>query len=462
MLVRPVRRAAASLAVVALVLAGCQGDEGPTVDTAEVTSGEVVQTVAAVASLEPAARVSVNAPIGGRISRLLVEDGQRVEAGEPIAELSSESLELQIAQAEAAVRSADALAGAAGASGLDLSPLFGAFRGQLDATLAPLLDALSQQAAAIEDDDLREAAQDRVAEARDSYLDARGGLIDAERDAAAQSEQASAAQRAAATAQRDQAALALDAAQGRTDDLVIEAPTGGIIELGPADGAGGAVPDLGGLAGQLGGGGLGGLGGLGGGDLPDVGGLLGSEGSEGGTSGPVTEGVTLAAGQLVAIIYDLSSFTARVDVDEIDIVEVDVDQAVTVLVDAYPDAEVRGTVANVAIAPVTGPTGGASFPVTVRLTRVPPDVALRVGLTASAEIEVRRVDADTTVPTAALLRRGGQEVVFVVDGEVTREVPVTVTALGDDAAAVEGDLTAGDRVATTGVEDLEDGQRLEG
>jgi HlyD family secretion protein len=457
--VRPhVRRAAASLAAVALVLAGCSGDEGPTVDTAEVSSGEVVQTVAAVASLEPAARVSVNAPIGGRVSRLLVEDGQRVEAGDPIAELSSESLELQIAQAEAAVRSADALAGAAGASGVDLSPLFGAFRGQLDATLAPLLDALSQQAAAIEDDDLREAARDRVAEARDSYLEARGGLIDAERDAAAQSEQASAAQRAAATAQRDQAALALDAAQGRTDDLVIEAPTGGIIELAPADGAGGSVPDLGGLAGQLGGG----LGGLAGGDAPDVGGLLGGDGSEGGTSGPVTEGVTLATGQLVATIYDLSSFTARVDVDEIDIVEVDVDQAVTVLVDAYPDAEVRGTVANVAIAPVTGPTGGATFPVTVRLTQVPPDVALRVGLTASAEIEVRRVDADTTVPTAALLRRGGQEVVFVVDGEVVREVPVTVTALGDDAAAIEGDLVAGDRVATTGVEDLEDGQRLDG
>jgi HlyD family secretion protein len=457
--VRPsVRRAAASLAAVALVLAGCRGEAGPTIDTAEVTSGEVVQTVAAVASLEPAARVSVNAPIGGRISRLLVEDGQRVEAGDPIAELSSESLELQIAQAEAAVRSADALAGAAGASGVDLSPLFGAFRGQLDATLAPLLDALSQQAAAIEDDDLRGAAQDRVADARDSYLDARSGLIDAEREAAAQSEQAGAAQRAAATAQRDQAALALDAARGRTDDLVVEAPTGGIIELAPADGSGGAVPDLGGLAGQLGGGGLGGFGG----DLPDVGGLLGGDGSEGGTSGPVTEGVTLASGQLVATIYDLSSFTARVDVDEIDIVEVDVDQAVTVLVDAYPDAEVRGTVANVAIAPVTGPTGGATFPVTVRLTQVPPDVSLRVGLTASAEIEVRRVDADTTVPTAALLRRGGQEVVFVVDGEVVREVPVTVTALGDDAAAVEGDLERGDRVATTGVEDLEDGQRLDG
>jgi HlyD family secretion protein len=453
------RIVAASLAV-ALLAAACRGDDGPEVDTAEVTSGEVVQTVAAVASLEPAAKVRVEAPVGGQITRLLVEDGQRVEAGDPIAELSSESLELQIAQAEAAVRSADALTGAAGASGLDLSPLFGAFRGQLEATLPPLLDALAQQAAAIPDDDLRDAARERVADARDSYREARDGLLGAEREAAAQAEQATAAQRAAAAAQRDQAVLALEAAEGRTDDLVIEAPSSGTIELAPADGGGAGVPDLGGLAGQLGGGGAGGLEG----GLPDVGGLLGGDGGggEGGASGPVTEGVSLSPGQLVATVYDLSSFTARVDVDEIDVVEVEVDQAVTVLVDAYPDAEVRGTVANVAIAPVTGPTGGATFPVTVRLTRVPPDVDLRVGLTASAEVEVRRVDADTTVPTAALLRRGGQEVVFVLDDEVAREVPVTVVALGDDAAAVEGALEPGDRVVTTGVETLEDGQRLDG
>ncbi|MEX1178693.1 MAG: biotin/lipoyl-binding protein [Nitriliruptor sp.] len=439
------------VALLALATA-CTGEEGPTVETAEVVSGEVVQTVAAVAALEPAARVTVTTPVGGEVARLLVEDGQQVAAGDALAELSSESVELQIAQAESAVRSADALAGAAGAAGFDLSPLLGAFRAQLEATLPPVLDALTEQARVIEDDDLRAAAIDRVVEARAAYAEARDGLLASERDAASQAQQATAAQRAAAAAQRDQAALALEAAEGRGEDLVIVAPIAGVIELGRAD-AGGADLGLGGLAGQLGGA----AGGPG-----AIDGLLGGGAADGTSSGPVAEGVTLGPGQTVATIYDLSAFTARVDVDEIDIVEVERDQAVTVLVDAFPAAEVRGTVANVAVAPVTGPGGGASFPVTVRLTQVPPEVELRVGLTASAEIEVRRRDADTTVPTAALLRRGGQEVVFVLEDGVVREVPVTVAALGDESAAVEGDLSPGDRVVTTGIDAVEDGQRLEG
>lgn len=447
------RRTVAALTLVCLGLAACSSDDGPEVATVEVTAGEVVQTVAAVAELEPAARVTVTAPVGGDIARLLVEDGQTVSAGDPIAQLSSESVELQIAQAESAAQAADALAGAAVASGLDLSPILGAFRGQLESTLPPVLDALSQQAATIEDDELRQAAEQRVRDARASYRESRDGLRQAEREAAGQAQQATAAQREAAAAQRRQAELALDAARGRSDDLTIVAPADGVIELGRADGGGAVPPDLGGLADQLGGG-------LGGG-LPDVGGLTGADGG-GGPSGPVAEGVSVATGQVIATVYDLSSFTARVSVDEIDIVEVDRDQSVTVLVDAFPDAEIRGTVANVAIAPTSGPTGGATFPVTVRLTQVPDDVRLRVGLTASAEIEVRRVDADATVPTAALLRRGGQEVVFVVEDGVVREVPIAVLAIGDDAAAVDGDVASGDRVVTTGVETLEDGQELTG
>jgi HlyD family secretion protein len=438
----------------ALVLAGCRGEDGPEVATVVVDRGEVVQTVAAVAELEPAARVEVVAPIGGDIARLLVEDGQEVRAGDPVAELSSESVELQIAQAESAAIAADALVGAAGAGGLDLSPVLGAFRGQLEATLPPLLDALAQQAAAIEDDEVRQAALQRVRDARESYRESRQNLVDAERETAAQAEQATAAQRAAAAAQRRQAELALEAARGRGDELVVVAPADGVIELGRADAGagGGAVPDLGGLADQLGGGGAG---------VPDVSGLLGG-GAGGGASGPVAEGVSVGMGQVIATVYDLSSFSARVAVDEIDVVEVAEGQAVTVLVDAYPSAELRGTVANVAIAPTTSPTGGATFTVTVRLTEVPDDVQLRVGLTASAEIEVRRVDADATVPTSALLRRGGQEVVFVVEDGTVREVPVTVLAIGDDAAAVDGEVARGDRVVTTGIETLEDGQELPG
>jgi HlyD family secretion protein len=159
-------------------------------------------------------------------------------------------------------------------------------------------------------------------------------------------------------------------------------------------------------------------------------------------------------------IYDLSGFTANVEVDEIDVVEVEEGQAVTVLVDAFPATELRGVVSHVALAPRRGVTGGASYAVTVDLRGVPADVRLRVGLTASAEIEVRRLESDAVVPTSALLRRGGGEVVHVVRDGVAREVPVTVLAIGDDTAAVEGHLEPGERVVTIGVELIEDGDEV--
>jgi HlyD family secretion protein len=187
----------------------------------------------------------------------------------------------------------------------------------------------------------------------------------------------------------------------------------------------------------------------------------GGGGSAGASTGPLAAGVGVGAGQPLLTIFDLSGFTARVDVDEIDIVDLAVGQAVTVLVDAYPDAELSGTVRYIALAPQQPPGGGAIFPVTVDLDPTPDDVRLRVGLTASAEVEVQRIDADTVVPTSALLRRGGGEVVYVARDGIAVEVPITVDAIGDDTAAVSGDVTAGDEVVTTGVELVEDGTPIQ-
>jgi HlyD family secretion protein len=439
-------RLAAACGALVLALAACRGEEAVPVETAEVVAGEVVQTVAAAAQLEPAGRVTVAAPAGGEVAELLVGDGDEVQQGDPVVRLRSGSVELQIAQAQAAVDAADALAGAAASAGVDLSPVLGALRGQLDAVYPPLLDALYGQAAGVEDPELRAALEERVQRAEDAYRRSRANLQRSEAELRGQAQQATAGQVAAAEAQRQQAELALEAARDRADDLTLTAPADGIVELARAD-AGGAptLPDLDALAGGA----------------EDLGSLLGG-GEAGGAqpSGPLAVGVAVVPGQPLLTIYDLSGFTARVEVDEIDVVEVEVGQPVTVLVDAYPDVELRGVVDHVALAPTRAAAGGASFPVTVGLRGVPRDVRLRVGLTASAEIEVRRVESDTVVPTSALLRRGAGEVVHVVRDGVAREVPVTVTAIGDDTAAVEGDLAAGERVVTLGVETVEDGDEV--
>ncbi|MTV24448.1 HlyD family efflux transporter periplasmic adaptor subunit [Nitriliruptoraceae bacterium ZYF776] len=472
-----------SLLLVATLLVGCSGEPDPELGFAEVTDGEVVQTVAAAAALEPAAQVPVTAPLGGEVVELLVADGDEVERGDPLVRLASTTLDQQVAQAEAAVAAAEALAGTAGGAGFDLSPLLGSFRTQLDAVVPPLLSTLRGQldtaeraaeqaataaeeaAAAAEDagagdveldvdaalaDALAqvEDARDRLDDAESGYRRARGDLVQAEQEAAGSAQAAEAAQAAAVAAQREQAEQALAAVEDRTDDLLVEAPASGVVEFARGGEGGGGAPDLGALAE---GGGLEGA---------DLDGLLGGGG--GGDAEPVAEGSSIAPGQVLLTIYDLSRFTAEVEVDEIDVVEVAVDQPVTVLVDAFPDVALRGVVDRVAIAPRTQPQGGAVYPVSVRLVDVPRDLVLRVGLTASAEVEVRRLDGETVVPTGALLRRSEDEVVFVVRDGVAREVPVQVLAIGEDTAAIAGALEVGERVVTTGVELVADGDELPG
>src|SRR5690606_1520309 len=114
--------------------------------------------------------------------------------------------------------------------------------------------------------------------------------------------------------------------------------------------------------------------------------------------------------------------------------------------DAFPDVEIDGRVDHVAIEPEAGPAGGVAYPVSVRLAAVPDDVRLRVGLSGSVEIVTTVVEDATVVPSSALRRRGESDVVVVVRDDTFVEVDVVVDAIGDDTAAVTGDLDPGDLV----------------
>lgn len=427
------------LALLSLLLPACSGQEPDEVVYGRVTADEVVETVAAPATIQPAGRVTVMAPATGEVAELSVEDGDRVERGDVLLRLTSGSVADRVAQAEAAVRAADQLSGVS--AGADLSPLLAAVGTQLDAVLPDLLDALAAEAGELGDGPLRRGLRERIRAVREDYRRVRGSLARAERELEAGATAATASQREAAAAQREQAEVALEAARRQARELTVTAPSPGIVELvrGTAGGSGGP-------AGLEAGGGL-----------PDQ--LAGLPGVGSGTSrdGPVAVGAEVRAGEPLLRVLDLSGFHAEADVDEIDAVDVAVGQPATVLVDAHRGRELSGTVRHVALSPRQGATGGVVYPTVVALEEVPSDVRLLAGLTASVEIEVRRVDADTVVPSAALRRSDGRDVVRVVrDGEVVA-VPVEVVASGAETAAVEprgdGELSRGERVVVTGLEE---------
>ena len=426
----------AVVALVLLVAAGCSSGEDAVFAYGDGVAGEVTETVAAPASIQPRERSEVVAPATGVVAELLVADGDEVVAGAVRLRLGSPSLAQQIAQAEAAVAAARSLG--AVSAGTDLSPLLDLFADSLAGTVGAMLDALEAQAAQIDDDEDRAAAQASLAQARSQYEQTLSGIRRAADDARASEEAASAAQRAAAEAQAAQAQAALDALRAQEGNLEIVAPVSGVVELARGDSSGPAIGDLTG-------------------GLDQLSGLAGGVTTT--SSAPLAEGSEVGAGEHLLTIFDLSGFHAAAQVDEVDVIDVAVGQTALVLVDALPDRQLRGQVDWIAVEP-TEAGGGVTFDVVVSLLDSIDDVGLRVGLTASVEIDVATVASDTVVPTSALLRRGGQEVVFVRRDGRAVEIPVTILAIGLDEAAVSGNLSTGDEIVVRGVELLADGDEL--
>ena len=72
------------------------------VEVAQPTRGEMLAMYSGTATLEAEADAEVIAKVGGEVRRILVEEGDRVQAGQILAQLDDRQLRLQVAQTRAA------------------------------------------------------------------------------------------------------------------------------------------------------------------------------------------------------------------------------------------------------------------------------------------------------------------------------------------------------------------------
>jgi HlyD family secretion protein len=492
---RPARRAVplAAVLVAGLILAGCAAEEVQVFGTAEARVDGVTRLISSPASVVartyPAtvvaeARADLLAPSAGRLVRLAVADGDMVAAGDVVAVLRSDVLTGGLRQAESAVITAtmtlraneDALARTEQAPAQD--PL--TFRNRVQEVESRLAEVR---------DDIVSRRRDGDATGLRLAISEEQALL-AEYDAWVRRVDAVTSARAALT----QAEQALGQARTAVADLTLRAPVSGSVRLGVDLATGGGRPVAVGVdvaPGQplvtiattqgfrlelrVPESGLGPVT-VGARVTVDLEAFPGTplEGTvrridAAGTPGPTgtvftaevalddERGLSLRAGLTGTALLPRLAFTDRyevqLEVDEVDVVLVEPGQRVTIELDALRGAPLTGTIVALAATPERQPTGGTFYRARVRLD-VPEGEAptLRGGLTGTADIEVQRLDGVLTVPTTALLRSGGSEVVYVVRDGVAVEVPVTVLAFGEALAAVAGDLAPGERVVTTGVE----------
>ena len=179
---------------------------------------------------------------------------------------------------------------------------------------------------------------------------------------------------------------------------------------------------------------------------------------------PIPPGVNIstASGAIVALA-DLATLEVEVDVSESNVARLDEAQPAWIVVDAFPDDRLRGTLRQVI--PTADRTKAT---VLVKVTILDADDRLRPEMSAQVDFLETMPDVDALhdapavvlVPPDAIVGGPGAEAVFVVDGDRARRVPVTTGDTRQGAIVVVSGLGGSERLVVRPDAGLRDGAKV--
>ncbi|HEY7291086.1 MAG TPA: hypothetical protein VH583_14715 [Vicinamibacterales bacterium] len=164
-------------------------------------------------------------------------------------------------------------------------------------------------------------------------------------------------------------------------------------------------------------------------------------------------------GAPIAELPDLSTVQLACRVDEADRARVQSGLAARVSIDALPDSAMTGTVNQIAIVAKPDFTTWPpvrNFDVLVVLAKA--DSRLRPGMSATARVELERLNDVLLIPAAAVFPQGNSSIAYVVSGRSVEARKLTVLRRSRDQVAVQAGLRENEQVALT-IPDVAGGAR---
>ena len=356
--------------IVVIVLGAAAGaniyfrrEQGPAVTAEQIRARDLEAIVSASGKVQPKRQVNISANQMGRVTRLAVEEGQRVKAGQFLLEIDPRQLEGQLQRGQASVAAAE--------SGLAQARV-GVTAAEANLEQAKASLQLSQQnlkrQQVLWKDGLTtreslERAQNEV-EVREADVKARHQDVRARQQEIETREQ-----------QIKQEQASLSTTRYNLTQIIIESPMDGIVTRRNIE--------------------------------------------EGETA---VVGTMNNAGSQLLTIADMSVLEAEVEVDETDIPFVALGQEAKVTVDAVENRTFKGRVTEIGNSPIqaNAQQGGqrqeTTFKVVITLDEEVPNV--RPGFTCTAEITTAKKQNVTSVPIQALTVR---ELLFDPQHKIVRE-----------------------------------------
>lgn len=285
----------------------------PQYKTQQADRGNIIVTVTATGTLKPVNQVDVSSELSGIIKTVKADYNDQVKAGQTLATLDTEILDVKVVQSQAALDAAEAKL-------LETKATVEESRGQL-ARLKDVWEISNKKVPSQHEMDAAEASLKRAAAAE-----------------------------ASANAQVSEAKAALNTNRTNLTKAIIRSPINGIV-----------------------------------------------------ISRSIEPGQTVAASFQAPVLFtmaeNLTQMELYVDVDEADVGQVKEGQEATFTVDAYPGRTFEALITQVRYGSKT--VGGVVTYETV-LSMDNSDLSLRPGMTASADIIVKKVEDVILVPNTAL------------------------------------------------------------
>jgi HlyD family secretion protein len=355
--------------VVVVVLGAAAGaniyfrrEQGPSITVEAIRARDLEAIVSASGKVQPKRQVNISAQQMGRVTRLAVEEGQRVKAGQFLLEIDPRQLEGQLQRGQASV--------AAARSGL----------AQARVSVTTAETALEQSKASLE------LSQQNLKRQQDLWKDGlttRESLERAQNEVTVRQSDVKRSQQDITSRQQEietreqqikQEEAGLSTTRYNMTQIVIESPMDGIVTRRNIE--------------------------------------------EGETA---VVGTMNNAGSQLLTIADMSIIEAEVEVDETDIPFVALGQQAKIKIDAVEDREFRGHVTEIGNSPIQANTSGGqrqatTFKVVITLDEVVPNI--RPGFTCTAEVTTSKKQNVTAVPIQALTVR---ELQFDPQGKLVRE-----------------------------------------
>ncbi|RIK09632.1 MAG: hypothetical protein DCC49_05575 [Acidobacteria bacterium] len=184
-----------------------------------------------------------------------------------------------------------------------------------------------------------------------------------------------------------------------------------------------------------------------------------ADAASGGGGERLSVGRVISAGQPVVAIYDLAEPVARAKVPESEIARIKLDQPGIVKLTAFAGKQISAKVSRVSLEAGRSELGAIAYQVDLKLAEgdLP---GWRPGMSASVEIIVEEIEKVVEVPAAAVFTRGTDDYVYVVDDGTARAVKVETARGAAGKLLIRTGLKPGDKVVVSRIEKISEGSRV--